>query len=138
MGLTVGWFLLDNGAKKIKLEDWEIDILTKNVDKQELASDERFGFYLGEVERRIRGIRTYFDTQADAEEFIALMKTLNANGAWKFEIQTASGGSKLKIDGTNTYANVICSSIRGWKKVAKGDGTTYMIKQLEFLQFAST
>ena len=133
MGLTTGWILLNNGAKKVKCENWVVDV--DNSGEQEiefLPSDLRIGIDLGAIKREVKCQNLWFDTKADVEEFIALMKTYNASGAWEFEIQTDTGGSKFKFNGTDDSIDVFCVKIAGISKPAKGEGTVYKINMVTF------
>ena len=133
MGLTTGWILLNNGAKKVKCENWVVDIdCSGEMEIEFLPSDLRIGIDLGAIKREVKCQNLWFDTQADVEEFIAYMKTMNATGAWKLEIQTDIGGDKFEFNGTDDSMDVFCVKIAGISKPAKGEGTVYKINMVTF------
>lgn len=135
MGLTSGWILLNNAAKKIRVENWIVDIdPSVEIEIEDMPLDVRIGIDLGANKRTVKCQNAWFDTQADAEEFIAYMKTMNATGAWKFEIQTNTAGAKFKFDGTNDSMDVFCMKIGGISKPAPGEGTIYKINMIVFRQ----
>jgi hypothetical protein len=129
-----GWIRLNNNTKQIKVDHWEIDITSENLDTEEQASDKRYTFYLGEIGRKIKCYNAYFDDHNNAEEFIANMKTWNKAGPWPIEIIINTSSHKFKIDGTNTYVNVINKVQRAISKIGRGDEDFYVIRYLEFWQ----
>lgn len=133
MALNKGWILLNNSAKKIQVENWSLDIDPSiEMEIEDLPLDARIGIDLGANKRVVKCQNLWFTTQADAEEFIAYMKTMNATGAWKFEVQTNTAGAKFKFDGTNDSMDVFCTKIGGITKPAPGEGTTYKITMAIF------
>ncbi len=137
MPLNYGWVHLNNKTLQIACIDWNIDIISLNIDITQMISDKRISVYLGEIKRVLKLTEVYLKTADDFHSLIAQMKSLNASGAWRVDIQISSTPTYLKMDGTNEGMYVFCSKQQGGTKAAAGNGTVFKFKTLEFLEAKS-
>lgn len=140
MDLNYGWVHLNNKTLQITCKDWNIDITALNIDITQMIGDKRIAVYLGEIKRVLKLTEVYLKTADDFHSLIAQMKSLNASGTWRVDVQLSGpplATTYLKMDGTNEGMYVFCSKQQGGTKAAAGNGTIFKFKTLEFLEAES-
>jgi hypothetical protein len=139
MALTTGNLHIERGtgnAMRVDLAGtppWKIGEKDKLLFKEDLPGDTHISASINTITRKIQCFDLYFKTQADAELFIANLKTLNLAGTMTLELQTTETPSYFKIDGTNTSIEVLYEDFKGLQQVALGGGSVYKIAQINFI-----
>lgn len=139
MALTTGNLHIERStgnAMRINLggvPPWKIGVKDKLLYKDDLPGDIHLSASINTIVRTVKCFELYFATQADAELFIANLKTLNLAGTMTLELQTTETPSYLKLDGTNTTLEVLYSDFKGWQQVALGSGTVFKIQEITFV-----
>lgn len=137
MPLNYGWVHLNNKTLQIACKAWDITITALNIDITQMPLDKRISVYVGEIKRVLKLTEVYLKTADDFHSLISQMKSLNAAGTWRIDIQISSTPTYLKMDGSNDGMYVFCSKQQGGTKAAAGNGTIFKFKSLEFLEAKS-
>lgn len=138
MALTKGWLHIERGqayAMQVQLggvPPWKIKVKDKLLFKTDLPGDTRLSASINTINRVIKCFDLYFETQADAELFLANLLILNLAGTMTLELQTTDTPIYFKFDGTNTTLEVLYEALLDIQPVALGGGSVYKISSVTF------
>lgn len=121
-----------NSAFQLAFEDSKLSI--RYVNKvTTLPESGIIGFAFGERQKTFTLINVRFKTVADAELFLANIKTLQDTGdPFKIEWEVHSTPSYFKFDGTTASMLALCKEITNFSKIAKGDQTKFIVQRVVF------
>lgn len=140
MALITGWLHLERGtgnAMRVQLggvPPWTLDYEEAFLFKEVLPADTRLAGMVNTIKRVVKCFELYFNTQADAETFIANIKTLNLAGSMTLELQTTGTPTYFKWDGSNSAMEVNVPKYQGLQPIALGGGDIFMIPMIIFEQ----
>jgi hypothetical protein len=130
-----GWLYLTDGSDIMKLACEQITIdEDREPDITHYTGGGHYGYDLGSRWIIIKVKNIVFKTKANRETAVEKLDSWQAAGTITLKIQASSSEAYEKIDGSNTTLPVLHYGPKKQEKIAKGDGTVYVIGQIKFEQ----